>query len=184
MLSRSLLLGLTTAKHSIFPLQALSIAAGLPYTVVMSIICLSLWRYLKAEKRKLKTDQGIICENKSFQHFSLQILDTYQKLSNLPKLGLCVVAPWYFIGRAYGRLNKYQLFQTVFTMVIIGFLFYCAILLMVLEMLQPNMFYIGLTVYIVFAAWCCRIRSQVRDVYHIDGKSNSIFTATLFNIYT
>ena len=150
----------------------------------MSIICLSLWKYLKAEKRKLKTDRGIIFENESFQHFSLQILDTYQKLSNLPKLGLCVVAPWYFVGKACGRLNKYQLFQTVFTTVIIGFLFYCAILLMVLEMLQPNMFYIGLTVYIVFAAWCCRIRSQMRDVYRIDGKSNLYSKPCLTFIHT
>ena len=151
---------------SFFPVQAVSIAGGLPYTVVLCVMCVAMWRYLKAESR-----QGI---NKlPPPEFSKQILDTYQKLSNLPKLGLCLVAPWYFIGRAGMRLNKYSIYRTVYTMVIIALLFYSSIVLMALKVLEPNLLFIGLSVYIVFAVWCCRIRSQMRDAYGIDGKSNS-----------
>ena len=138
-------------------LQVVSIAAGLPYTIVLNFMCVALWRSVKVETGE-KDPNG--------PEFSVPIMDTFQKLKNLPKIALAIVAPWFYLGRAFGKLNNCK---PIYSMIVIAFLFYSVFILQIAEIFQQGLAYIGWAIYFGFTAYGCSIRNQMREEYGIDG---------------
>ena len=82
-------------------LRTVSIAAGLPYTIVLNFMCVALWRAIKIESGELDPNGPA---------WSVDLISVFCKLKTLIKLGIAVFAPWFYIGRAFGRFNNAVLF--------------------------------------------------------------------------
>lgn len=143
----------------VFSLQAMSIASGLPYTIILNFMCIALWRSLKVEagEKDLATEK----------HFSQGLLDIIHRIKNWPKLLLCVIIPWFYMGRANGRLNNSK---PIYTQIILALVFYGVVALCVLEAVHPGLAYIGSSIYFGFATFGSAIRLQLREQYGIDGE--------------
>ena len=87
------------------------------------------------------------------------------------------VVPWYFLGNANG---KYTGKGGIGYTILLFSLFYSAILLSILELVVPNLGYVGLTIYLAFVAFCSKIRLNVRQRYNINGNLVEDFCASLF----
>ncbi len=76
--------------------QSTSIAAGLPYTVILNFMCMSLWRSVKIEYGEIDPDGP---------EFAVDIIDTVQKVTkHLLKTVIAIFIPWYFFAKAYGKV--------------------------------------------------------------------------------
>ena len=138
-------------------LRTVSIAAGLPYTIVLNFMCVALWRAIKIESGELDPNGPA---------WSVDLISVFCKLKTLIKLGIAVFAPWFYIGRAYGRFNKCSPLPAMIAMAIV---MYSWILLCALEPAQEGLFYVGWTTYFFFATFGAGIRIQIRTGYEING---------------
>ena len=138
-------------------LRTVSIAAGLPYTIVLNFMCVALWRAIKIEGGDL---------NPNSPTWSIDLISVFCKLKTLIKFTLAILAPWFYIGRAYGRFHKCSPLPTMITMAIImyGWIILCA-----LEPVREGLFYVGWTTYFFFATYGAGIRIQLRTEFQING---------------
>ncbi len=138
-------------------LQTISIAAGLPYTIVLNFMCIALWRALKIEAKDLDPNGP---------QFSIELLDTISRLKYLLKTILAIFLPWWFIGTAHGRLNKCSPWPT---RLFLAFLFYGSIILCLCDFAHEGLFYVGATIYFFYATFATGTRIQMRTEYGIEG---------------
>ena len=138
-------------------LRTVSIAAGLPYTIVLNFMCVALWRAVKIEGGDLDPNGPT---------WSIDLISVFCKFKTLFKFACAIFAPWFYIGRAYGRFNKCSPLPTMITMAIVmyGWIILCA-----LEPVQEGLFYVGWTTYFFFATFGAGIRIQIRTGFEING---------------
>ena len=86
------------------------------------------------------------------------------------------VAPWYFLGHVNSKLFN----TTPIPTMIMALLHYSSIIIIILELVVPNLAYVGLTVYFGFVAYCTSIRAEVRQQSSINGNMVEDFFASLF----
>ena len=154
-------------NSNLIPFQVVSIAAGLPYTIVLNFMCIALWRSIKVEAGE-KDPNG--------PEWSVPIMDSFHRLKNIPTILLCIIAPWFFLGRAYGKLNNCK---PIFSMIVMAFLFYTTFILQIAEIFHHGLAYIGWAIYFGFATYGCGIRVQMREEYAIDGKNHFLYCKNL-----
>ncbi len=144
-----------------------TVVGSLPYIIVLNLMCFAMWRFLKHEP-------GF--NDSKRPKFSTSILDLLHSPKKWPMLALCAVAPWYFVGVAYGRLQQkeqnkesidYKYCVTVIPL--LAMMFCSAVVLMAVESVKEGFLSVGFAVLLVFAVYCCRIRSQIRNYFHIEG---------------
>ena len=151
-------------------LQSVSVSAGLPFSVLLCFMCISLWRALKIES-------GDFDITSNSNHFSISLLDMMNNMKLFIRFVVAFVVPWYFLGNANG---KYTGKGGIGYTILLFSLFYSAILLSILELVVPNLGYVGLTIYFAFVAFCSKIRFNVRQRYNINGNLVEDFCASLF----
>jgi len=152
-------------------LQAMSISAGVPYTVLLCFMCVSLWRAVKMDAGDLDPHGP---------QFTTGLLDVLSNptLSSVGKVLLAVVAPWYSLGRAaakVGGLNDRRLLY----MLVLAIPFYLWIFFMALEPIVDGISYIGWTVLCGFFAYATSIRNSIREKYGIYGNMAEDFFAVM-----
>lgn len=156
----------TGGTDALVALQTVSIIAGLPYTVVICFMCVSLWRALTADTEpRVDFVTGIF---HVFTHISLQ---------TLVALLVAIFAPWYHAGRASGKVYSQKPWYVMTT---IATLFYGWILLEFLELAVPGLAYVGWAILMGFFAYLTGIRMAVRQKYGIQGNMFQDFLIVMF----
>lgn len=151
-------------------LQTVSIAAGLIYTILLNFMAVALWRFCKIDAGELDPNGPT---------FNCGICDILYSIRKLGKTALALVAPWYFYARANAWVNRSNKCAEIATHIILAVLFYGWIALLVLQIVLPGLDYIGWTIYVGWATWCCGIRLTIRDKFAINGNMAEDFFAVL-----
>ena len=150
-------------------LQSVSVSAGLIFSVLLCFMCISLWRALKMETGELSSEINS-------KGFSMSLLDMMNSMQLFFRFLLAFVVPWYFLAKA---TSKFTGANVIVNAVLVSILFYSSILLSVLEVVVPNLGYVGLTFYFAFVAYCSKVRVDMRKRYEINGNIIEDFFASL-----
>merc|ERR1712050_381146 len=184
--------------QSLKALQAVSIIAGLPFTVILMFMCTALWR-------ALKIDQGDMAPKDSRTDWSLPlyggIFDMLEVPLSMGRSGMprvtaiqdfCIglVAPPLLLWRAMRGLAAKQgqskaassTTQDVMMVVICTLLYLAFWLFHILTWADVNhgMNGLGWAALVFFAGVVGVVRNSVRTVYHIEGSGIEDFFASLF----
>ena len=157
-------------KDALNALQTVSIASGVPYTIMLCFMCVALWRAVKIEAGDLDID------GPQFTTSLLEVLSTPTTESVL-KVLLSIVAPWYCIGVAAGEVKKPK-GRTWMHMLILAIPFYGWIALLVIGFfVRLSLGYVGWCVLFGFFAYATGIRNLIREKHGINGNMVEDFFA-------
>ena len=156
-------------KDALIALQTVSIASGVPYTIILCFMCVALWRAVKSEAGDLNI------HGPQFTTGLLDVLST-PTTESVSKVFLSVVAPWYFIGVAAGEVDGRNR-QRCIHMLILAVPFYGAIALFAMGYFQRNLPYAGLSVLFGFFAYATKVRNSIREKHGINGNMVEDFFA-------
>ena len=151
--------------------QSVSIASGVPYTILLCFMCVALWRAVKMEGGDLDP------HGPTFTTSLLDVLSHPTKRS-VSKVLLAVIAPWYSMGNAAYKIGGKQHKRWVY-MLMLAVPFYLWIILMALEPVVSAISYIACTVLCAFFAYGTSIRYYIREKYHIYGNIVEDFFAVM-----
>ena len=140
-------------------LQAVSIIAGLPYSVVVASMCYCVWVAL-SEDYDAKHGIARAIKNK----WAVGLIDVIDyPTSSFKQFGSLVAAifvPFNFSGVANGWLARRSPLPYI---VFGGVLFYGWILLLCMNIVQPGLYVIGWLLYLAYAIWLGTTRNAVRE---------------------
>ena len=156
-------------KDALIALQTVSIASGVPYTIILCFMCVALWRAVKIEAGDLDI------RGPQFTTGLLDVLST-PTIESVSKVSLSFVAPWYFMGVAAGEVDKGNR-RTWIHMLILAVPFYGAKALFAMGFFQPNLKYVGLSVLFGFFAYATSVRNSIREKHGINGNMVEDFFA-------
>lgn len=123
-------------------------------------MCVGIYRSVRVEMGELDLNGPA---------FSVDLLDTFMRLKHIPKLLLAIIAPWFFMARAYGRLMHLGKVATIAHMIVMGAMFYGVWFLVGFEELQQGLAYVGWALYIFWSFYGCAIRTSMRTEFGING---------------
>lgn len=146
---------LAGGREGLNALRSVSIAAGLPYTVLLNFFCVALWRAVQKEAGDLDPN------GPAFYHDIFDIF-TFKRLR---KVLVAIFAPWYFVGRSDGNLNNTR---PICTWITLAAAFYGWIALMIAEAGYHGLAYLAWPLYIGFAIMGCGTRSGIRERFKIE----------------
>lgn len=140
-------------------LQTAAIVSGLPYTPVLTLLCVSVWRVLKMEHDEVSENE---------YNFSTSLLEVinFPSWKNISRILVAIFAPWWPAGRAAGKLYRYPPWRY---MALMAFLFYGWVLLEIVEIEERGLAYVGWVVLCGFFTYVVGIRIAVRDNCGISG---------------
>ena len=156
-------------KDALIALQTVSIASGVPYTIILCFMCVALWRAVKIEAGDLNI------HGPQFTTALLDVLST-PTTESVSKVFLSVLAPWYFTGVAAGEVDRRSRRRCIH-MLILVVPFYGAIALFAMGYFQPNLPYVGLSVLFGFFAYATKVRNSIREKHDINGNKVEDFFA-------
>ena len=110
-------------SNALSALLAAAVASGLPYTPILSLLCVSVWKVLRVEYGEISDD------DKTFSCSLAEVID-FPSWKNLSHASFYVVAPWWPAGHAAGRLYNKHPWRY---MAIMAALFYSGAILIILE---------------------------------------------------
>jgi len=158
-------------EEGLVALQSMSIASGVPYTILLCMMCVALWRAVKMEAGDLDP------HGPQFTTGLLDVLSSPNK-SMVGKILLAVIAPWYSMGNAAYKLGGMKNSRWVYWL-ISAFPFYLWIILMTLEPVVDAISYVAWTVLFIFFAYGTSIRYSIRLKYNIYGNAAEDFFAVM-----
>ena len=147
----------------------MAIVAGLLYTIVLTLMCVALWRAFKVDLGELDPET---------QQFSSNILDAlfHPSRKRLKRLITAVFAPWYPMGKVAAKLYGGR---ACGYMIVIGIPFYLWILLEFLQVVEQGLAYVGWSILFGFVAYGTGIRANMRAKYDIQGNMCEDFFVTM-----
>lgn len=154
-------------------LQTVSIASGVPYTIMLCFMCVALWRAVKVEAGDLDPN------GPQFTTGLLDVLST-PTVESVCKVIISIFAPWYSMGTAAGMVEK-QNGRMWTHMLIMALPFYACISMLVLERLCvfSGICYVGYTLLFGFFAYATGVRNSIREKYEINGNIAEDFFAVM-----
>ena len=158
-------------EEGLVALQSMSIASGVPYTILLCMMCVALWRAVKMEAGDLDP------HGPQFTTGLLDVLSSPNKRM-VGKILLAVIAPWYSMGNAAYKLGGMKNSRWVYWL-ISAFPFYVWIILMTLEPVVDAISYVAWTVLFIFFAYGTSIRYSMRLKYNIYGNAAEDFFAVM-----
>ena len=154
-------------------LQAVSIAAGLPYTILLCFMCVALWRAVQMEAEDLDPFGPQWRVSLFAPISSPSWKSTYKFL-------LAVLAPWYVIGLAAEKRKASSPKVLACNMVLMGVPFYAWIGMMIVELIPvKGISYVGWAVLFLFFAVATAIRTNIRVADGIHGNMVEDFFAVM-----
>ena len=154
-------------------LQAVSIAAGLPYTILLCFMCVALWRAVQMEAEDLDPF-GPQWRVSLFAPISSPSWESTYKFL------LAVLAPWYVIGLAAEKRKASSSKVLACNMVLMGVPFYAWIGMMIVELIPvKGISYVGWAVLFLFFAVATAIRTNIRVADGIHGNMVEDFFAVM-----
>ncbi|KAJ7373012.1 hypothetical protein OS493_015482 [Desmophyllum pertusum] len=152
-------------------LQSMSIASGVPYTILLCFMCVALWRAVKMEGGDLDP------HGPQFTTSLLDVLSSPTE-SSVGKVLLAVIAPWYSMGNAAYKIGGKKEPRWMY-MTLLAVLFYTWLILMALEPVVSAISYVAWSILIGFFAYATSIRYSIREKYNIYGNSVEDFFAVM-----
>ena len=154
-------------------LQAVSIAAGLPYTILLCFMCVALWRAVQMEAEDLDPFGPQWRVSLFAPISSPSWKSTYKFL-------LAVLAPWYVIGLAAEKRKASSSKGLACNMLLMGVPFYAWIGMMIAELIPvEGISYVGWAVLFLFFAVATAIRTNIRVADGIHGNMVEDFFAVM-----
>lgn len=154
-------------------LQTVSIASGVPYTIMLCFMCVALWRAVKVEAGDLDPNGP---------QFTTGLLDVLSipTVESVCKVIISIFAPWYSMGTAAGMVEKPHGRKWTH-MLIMALPFYACISMLVLERLYvfSGICYVGWTLLFGFFAYATGVRNSIREKYEINGNVAEDFFAVM-----
>ena len=154
-------------------LQTVSIASGVPYTIMLCFMCVALWRAVKVEAGDLDPNGP---------QFTTGLLDVLSipTVESVCKVIISIFAPWYSMGTAAGMVQKPNGRKWTH-MLIMALPFYACISMLVLERLYvfSGICYVGWTLLFGFFAYATGVRNSIREKYEINGNVAEDFFAVM-----
>lgn len=154
-------------------LQTVSIASGVPYTIMLCFMCVALWRAVKVEAGDLDPNGP---------QFTTGLLDVLSipTVESVCKVITSIFAPWYSMGTAAGMVEKPNGRKWTH-MLIMALPFYACISMLVLERLYvfSGICYVGWTLLFGFFAYATGVRNSIREKYEINGNVAEDFFAVM-----
>ena len=156
-------------KDALVALRTVSICSGLIYTVLLNFMVVAVWRAIKIEAGDLDPDGP---------QFTMGIFDPIFCFTkkNLWQTFVAIVAPWWPMGKAAGRLYGGK--PWVY-MLILATPFYGWAILEVIQLVQTGLAYVGWAIFLGFISYGTGIRSNIREEYGIEGNMAEDFFAVL-----
>lgn len=156
-------------SEALTALQTVSVASGVPYTVMLCFMCVALWRAVKIEAGDLDVNGP---------QFTTGLLDVLSAptTESVSKVLLSIFAPWYCMGVAAGELERSNGRKWTH-MLILAIPFYTWIALLVLGGLVSGIGIVGWSVLFGFFAYATGIRISIREKYGISGNMTEDFFA-------
>ena len=158
-------------EEGLAALQSMSIASGVPYTILLCFMCVALWRAVKMEAGDLDP------HGPKFTTTLLEVLSSPTRES-VKKVLLAVIAPWYSMGNAAYKIGNKDHQRWVY-MLLLAIPFYLWIILMALEPVVSAISYVAWTVLCAFFAYGTSIRYAIREKDHIYGNIVEDFFAVM-----
>ena len=148
-------------SNALSALLAAAVASGLPYTPILSLLCVSVWKVLRMEYGEISDD------DKTFSCSLAEVID-FPSWKNLSHASFYVVAPWWPAGHAAGRLYNKHPWRY---MAIMAALFYSGAILIILEIsgAGKGLGKLGCVLLCGLFAYVTGIRIAVRESYDIPG---------------
>ena len=145
-------------------LQAVSIAAGLPYTILLCFMCVALWRTVQMEAG----DLGPIGPQFKVSLFAPL---SSPSCNGTFKFLIAILAPWYVIAHAADRRKpRNSSRRLAFHMILMGVPFYAWIGMMIAELVPvTGISYVGWAVLFLFFGVATAIRTGIREQDGIHG---------------
>lgn len=154
-------------------LQTVSIASGVPYTIMLCFMCVALWRAVKVEAGDLDPNGP---------QFTTGLLDVLSipTVESVCKVIISIFAPWYSMGTVAGMVEKPNGRKWTH-MLIMALPFYACISMLVLERLYvfSGICYVGWTLLFGFFAYATGVRNSIREKYEINGNVAEDFFAVM-----
>ena len=159
-------------NEALTALQTVSIASGVPYTILLCFMCVSLWRAVKIEAGDLDVNGP---------QFTTNLLDVLSipTTDSVLKVFLSIVAPWYFMGVAAGEVERPN-GRKWSHMLILAIPFYAWIALLAMGLFVSGIGYVGWCVLFGFFAYATGIRNSIREKHGINGSMVEDFFAVSF----
>lgn len=141
-------------------LQAVSILAGAPYTIVICLMCAGLWKVLSEEYDRYYNVQRHVFDN--WRTNLLDVLDypTFRK-DQAFKTAIAVVAPWYYAARGAAWADGVS---EVYYRVMYAVLFNGWIVLLISNTGRPGLWAIAWVLFVAFVAHMAYERSNLRGL--------------------
>lgn len=161
-------------KDALTALQTVSVAAGLPYTVIVCFMCVSLWKAMTSAMTS-----GYQCDRKKTEFATgfLRVITCPLSWHKMFDFAIAVIAPWFPAGRAYSKLRTRKIYVPMITMAI---LFNLSIILIILKKLETDIEYIGLVVLMGYFSYVTAVRAEIRQAHHIEGNMLQEFLVVMF----
>lgn len=157
-------------KDALTALQTVSVVAGLPYTVIVCFMCVSLWKAMTSENQDYR-------KKPEFLTGVLHVLRLPVSLHTLLDVVILVIAPWFPAGRAYSRLRTRNIYVP---MIILAILFHLFIILIILQEVETDIVYLGCVVLMGYFSYVTALRAEIRETYHIEGNMLQDFLVVMF----
>ena len=152
-------------------LQTVSIAAGVPYTILLCFMCVALWRAVHIEA-------GVLDPNGPA--FTVDLLEVFTNPTSksIGKVIIALFCPWYPMGMAAWRLNDCK-GTTISYYLSLAIPFYLWVIGMALEPAVEGLSYLAWGVLFAFFAYGTAIRIGIREKYGINGNMVEDFFAVM-----
>lgn len=152
-------------------LQTVSIAAGVPYTILLCFMCVALWRAVHIEGGALDPNGPA---------FSVDLLEVLSNptLNSLGRVALAIFCPWYPMGKAAWRLDGGKGSPISYYMSI-AIPFYLWVIGMALEPVVEGLSYLAWAILFAFFAYGTAIRIGIREKFGINGNMVEDFFAVM-----
>lgn len=140
--------------------QAVSIIAGLPYTVVVCFMCKALWELLSEEY-----DNAHSLNRHVYEDWTSGLLDVLDYPTYTPaqatKTAAAVVAPFYFAARgaAWADGVSFEYYLAVY-----GLIFCSWVLLLVVNTTAPGLWAVAWTLFLAFTLHMAYERGNMRGI--------------------
>lgn len=152
-------------------LQTVSIAAGLPYTVVICFMCVSLWKALKHDDKRSHKNEV------EFNSGLFRLFTSPFNVSKLVDLFIALTFPWLPAGRAALKARDKYMHMP---MTVMAIMFYTVLTLLILQIVEKDIVYIACVVLMGYFAYVATQRVEIRQVCHIDGNVLEDFLVVMF----
>ena len=156
-------------ETSLTALQAVSVSSGLIYTLILNLMCVALWRALKIEGGDLDP------EGPQFATDLLDVLYNPTK-TKIIKVIVAIFAPWWPLGKVAAKLFNTSHWPY---MILFAVPFYTWAILLLLQIENPGLPYVGWAILIAFFAYASGVRTNIRAKYRINGNMVEDFFAVM-----